>query len=279
MNISVIIATYDESGVIQQCITSLLAQTRRFELLLVDDGSTDNTFGVIDELIHTHNSIIVLKQNHLGPAAARNLGAQKASGEILVFVDADMTFHKDFLEQLVQPIEADLSRGTFTKDEYVLNWNNIWARCWNYNQGIANNRRIPADYPDKAPVFRAILASEFKRIGGYTVGVGWTDDWTLSRKLGYHSTSTHAVCYHANPGTLYEVYKQARWIGKNEFLAGNWFRFFISVFRFSFPASILLGILGTITYKTPEFLLFKLWYDFAVSVSLLESRVSRNLNK
>lgn len=278
MKISVIIPTYNESLVIKACLDSLAKQTRDFELIIVDDGSIDRTL----EIVHDHELAqkdTILKIEHKGPAAARNLGAQKASGQILVFVDADMTFESDFLNELVRPIEQGKSKGTFSKQEIVSNWDVVWARCWNYNQGIDMSMRTPKNYPDTAPVFRAILASEFSRVNGYTEGIGWTDDWTLSRKLGFQSTSTEAKYYHANPDTLKEVYKQARWIGKNEFISGTFIRSFLNLIRYSFFFSLITSCIKSFQYKTPLFIFFKLVYDFAIILSIIQVSLGGHRNK
>ena len=159
MKISVIIPTYNESNAIGECIASLAKQTYHdFEIIVVDDGSTDETPEKISSRVTT------LHQNHLGAGAARNLGVKRASGEILVFVDADMTFDKNFLKNLVKPILSGSAKGTFSKYEYVSNWENVWARCWNINQNWEERKRHPRNYPDKQKVFRAILKKEFDRL-------------------------------------------------------------------------------------------------------------------
>lgn len=278
MKISVIIPTYNESLVIEKCLKSLSLQSRSFELIIVDDGSTDATYETIQHSEYVKDALL-LKSKHQGPGAARNIGARKATGSILVFVDSDMEFDKNYIQDLVSPIEKGASSGTFTKNEYVSNWNNFLARAWNYNQNIFDNRRIPQDYPNTSPVFRAILRSEFMRVGGFTEGVGWTDDWTLSEKLHYQATITSAICYHANPETLNEVFYQARWIGKNKFLTQNIFRRILNLFRYSLVSALVVGLYKSFYYKFPPFLFFKIIYNYAISVSLLESFLSVSKNK
>src|SRR5258708_287940 len=101
---------------------------------------------------------------------ASNLGAKQAKGKILVFVDADMTFHPNFLQKLIEPILKEKAQGTFSKDEYVSNWENIWAKCWNINEGLPPKRRLPLSKPNHQKVFRSILKSEFDRVGGFSKG-------------------------------------------------------------------------------------------------------------
>src|SRR3990167_8387264 len=170
MKLSVIIPVYNEEDVIIDCLKSLSHQIYKdFEIIVVDDGSTDN-------LKLKSQNLKILTQNHKGPGAARNLGAKHAKGDILIFVDADMTFDKDFIKELVAPIKAGKGIGTFSKEEYLLNKNNDIAVCWNINRYILNkwkldsqvySRMLPAGYPDKQEVFRAIKKSGFMKVGGF----------------------------------------------------------------------------------------------------------------
>src|SRR3989344_5120976 len=98
MKISVIIATYNEAKVIEKCLQSLLRQNRNFELIIVDDGSTDATFHILAQSSFAKNALL-LKTDHKGPGGARNIGVQKAAGSILVFVDSDMEFDPNFLQE------------------------------------------------------------------------------------------------------------------------------------------------------------------------------------
>lgn len=279
MNISVIIPIYNEKHVIKKCLDSLTNQTKKHETVIVDDGSTDRTLEFLRNNKLLNKKIKILSQSHSGPGAARNFGEREASGEILVFVDADMTFVTNFLEKLVDPIVNGKSKGTFTREEYVANWENIWARCWNYNSDLFDQRRIPVNYPNESPVFRAILTSEFKKVKGFDTGVGWTDDWSLSQKLGYKSTATDAKCFHSNPDSLNEVFYQARWIGKNDFLSGNLLLIIINSIRFSFVSSIIIGFYKALIFQTSPFIIFKLIYNFGITTGLLESIFSKNKNK
>ncbi len=281
MKISVIIPVFNEENVIGLCLTSLVKQTRECEIIIVDDGSTDSSkFKVHSSKSHLKlDKLILIDQIHQGPGAARNAGVRHANGDILVFVDADMTFASDFLEQLVSPIVERKSKGTFTKNEQVSNWENVWARCWNFNLGLKSSRRIPDNYPDTAPVFRAILKSEFIRVGGFDVSVGWTDDWTLSRKLGYLATATHASCFHNSPDSLIEVFRQARWIGKNEFFTKSTLRKLWNLLKHSLFMSIFLGIYKSIQFGHWQFLLFKIVYDLAVTVGITSQIFNSHRNK
>ncbi len=222
-DISVVIPVYNEEKVVGRCLESLARQTLQpKEIIVVDDGSADRTLKEIGIATSQtpRNDIKILRQNHKGAGAARNLGVSKATGEILVFVDADMTFSKTFLEDLVKPILEGKSKGTFSKLEYIANWNNRFSRFWNYAKGIYEPRSIPADYPKTAPVFRAVLKSEFDKAGGFDENKGYNDDWSLSEKLGYQATAAKARFFHYNPENLAEAFIQAKWSGKRKYKFG-----------------------------------------------------------
>jgi hypothetical protein len=131
-----------------------------------------------------------------------------------------MTFSRTFLADLVKPILEGKSKGTFSKLEYIANWNNRFSRFWNYAKGIYEPRSIPLDYPETAPVFRAILKSEFDKVGGFDESKGYNDDWSLSEKLGIKATETKAGFYHYNPENLSETFTQSRWTGRRKYKFG-----------------------------------------------------------
>lgn len=268
--ISVIIPTYNEESVISSCLRSLDKQKNtNFEVIVIDDGSLDDTLGVVRELGIQNYELKILEQKHKGPGEARNLGAKSATGEILVFVDADMTFDVDFIDKLTKPIATVKSKGTFSKQEYVSNWDNIWARCWNLNEGWRGRKRHAETHPNTQRVFRAILKSEFDRVGGFDSGGHYTDDY-LSDKLGYEATLAQgAKSYHENPDNLKEVFTQAKWAGKRKYKFGI-FGLIVALIRSSFPFSIVIGTAKSIINFQPVFFIFKITYDLGSFLGILE---------
>ena len=261
---SIIIPVYNEEKSILMCLRSLKQQTyKNFEIIIVDDGTNDGTVAKVLQYKKNNSNIKFLQQKHLGPASARNFGSKNSSGGILVFLDGDMTFEKHFLKKLTAPIISSRAKGTFSKDEFVSNWNNIWSRCWNINLNLPAKKRIPKRYPDTQKVFRAILKKEFDRVSGFSKG-GYTDDYTLSEKLGYGAVAADkAVFYHANPDTLAEVYKQAKWVAKRRYKLG-YIGFVIALLRSSLPVSILIGLLKSLRNVEPRFLIFKIVFDLGI---------------
>lgn len=99
--ISVIIPVYNASCYIHRCIESVLSQAyRKFELILVDDGSKDDSGVICDNYALQDNRVLVIHQNNSGAGAARNAGLAKAQGEYIVFVDSDDMIWQGYFEAL-----------------------------------------------------------------------------------------------------------------------------------------------------------------------------------
>lgn len=279
MKVSIIIPTYNEEEVITECLRSLSKQSfQDMEIIVVDDGSTDQTQEILREGIKSYG-IRMFSQDHKGAGAARNLGVAKSKGEILVFVDADMTFEKDFIKNLTTPISKGESQGTWSKEEYVSNWDNELARAWNINEGWEEKRRHPKKYPKTQKVFRAILKTEFDKVGGFDPSRGYVDDWSLSEKLGYEATlAPGAVFYHKNPDNLKEIFLQAKWIAKRRYKLGKIGAIY-ALIRASLPESLWQGIIKGVTHKEPVFFIFKIVYDFGVFVGILEHLLTGKVSK
>ncbi len=100
--VSIIIPVYNRSAYLEESINSVLAQTyQNFEIILIDDGSTDNTLDMCIRLSEEDSRIKVLLQNHAGVSAARNIGIDAAVGEFVFFIDSDDAIHSVLLEALV----------------------------------------------------------------------------------------------------------------------------------------------------------------------------------
>lgn len=96
--ISVIIPVYNTERYIKRCLDSLLSQNHKdFELILVDDGSTDQSGTICDEYASRDSRIKVFHKKNGGVSSARNTGLEKARGEWIAFVDSDDFVDEDYL--------------------------------------------------------------------------------------------------------------------------------------------------------------------------------------
>lgn len=98
--VSIIVPVYKAEKYLNRCIDSILAQTfTDWELLLIDDGSTDRSGDICDEYAKKDTRIRVFHKENGGVSSARNLGLDSAQGEWVTFIDADDYILPDFLVQ------------------------------------------------------------------------------------------------------------------------------------------------------------------------------------
>lgn len=102
MFLSVIIAVYNAENYIKECLESIKKQTENdYEVVLVDDGSEDNSLAICEEFAKENEKIKVISVSHKGAAAARNEGLKNATGDYVLFLDSDdFILREDFFEFL-----------------------------------------------------------------------------------------------------------------------------------------------------------------------------------
>lgn len=106
--VSIIVPVYDIEEYLVECIESILAQTwKHFEIILVDDGSTDSSGKMCDEYAEKYNCIFVIHKKNGGLSSARNAGIDVARGNYLAFIDSDDVVHPDYLRELVNIVEKE----------------------------------------------------------------------------------------------------------------------------------------------------------------------------
>lgn len=112
MKYSLIIPVYNSELFLEKCLDSVLAQTfKDFEVILIDDGSSDNSLNVCKEYSQMDHRFRVFHQENSGVSVARNLGLKEAKGEYLVFLDSDDTISEGYLEEFDQYDSDCIIRG------------------------------------------------------------------------------------------------------------------------------------------------------------------------
>lgn len=110
--ISIIMPCYNAAAYLHASVGSVQAQTHTdWELVIVDDGSTDDSWQVLQKLAHTDSRIKVFEQSNAGAAAARNRALQEARGAYTAFLDSDDTWHPEFLEAMKTALAANPAAG------------------------------------------------------------------------------------------------------------------------------------------------------------------------
>ena len=213
MLVSIIIPTYNGAKRIGKCLTALSQQYYQgeFEIIVVDDGSTDDTQ---EEIIKNYPQISLIQQKNAGPAAARNHGAQVAKGEILLMTDDDCVPMPDWISQMVQPFLDDFELVGI-KGVYRTHQRELTARF------------VQLEYEDKYDVMAKYTNIDF--IDTYSAGyrrdiflkydgfdttfpVACTEDQELSFRLGRDGHKMkfipQAIVYHTHPNSVLSYIKK-----------------------------------------------------------------------
>lgn len=123
--ISIIIPAYNVDKFIRRCLDSILSQSyQNFEIILVDDGSTDNSLVICEDYAYNDKRIKLIRQTNRGVSSARNTGLKFSIAEYICFVDSDDWLEKDFCQDMLNGLlkfNADLSICTF-KTFYDINF-------------------------------------------------------------------------------------------------------------------------------------------------------------
>lgn len=126
IKISVIIPVYNSKTFLKECVNSVLTQTyQNFEVLLIDDGSTDGSSKICDDLEKIDKRIKVFHKGNEGVSSARNLGIEKAKGDYIAFVDSDDYLLSNYLNKLLYAIEITNSDIAFCYSKRFQNLNKI----------------------------------------------------------------------------------------------------------------------------------------------------------
>src|SRR5262249_60312408 len=129
----VVVRVSDADSILGECLSCLYASSwRDFETVLVDDGSTDATRTIASR----YPVRIVPSGGRVGPAAARNLGARLAEGDILFFIDSDVILRPDSLARLVEQFDVavdvdglvGVQAAEMRHRDLVSQYQNIWMR-------------------------------------------------------------------------------------------------------------------------------------------------------
>jgi glycosyltransferase involved in cell wall biosynthesis len=213
--VSALVAVYNEEQHLEQCLESLRAQSyQALEIIVADDGSTDRSAGIARRM----PGVQLVSGSHRGKATAMNAGAACAAGDVLLFLDGDLYFDREYVARLVQPIVEGSAIGTCHATERVANPENAWSRCWQHRAGLPPDQRLrlsPSQLAEGSPIFRALRSDVFRSAGGFE-DAGYDDDHTLYPKIRQRAVFvTEAVCYHYNSETLTQVFGQGVWGGKS----------------------------------------------------------------
>jgi glycosyltransferase involved in cell wall biosynthesis len=147
-DVSVIIPCYNGAEFVGQAIGSVLAQTDPVrEVIVIDDGSTDDSAKVIKQFADRH--VVLIEQDHQGESHARNKGIERASSELIALLDADDVWTHDKVKQQVQALEA--------MPEAVA----VHSRVFNFERDLDDRQREQTEKTKDDPDVSDLLAYHY----------------------------------------------------------------------------------------------------------------------
>jgi len=216
MDISVVVPAYNSAPTIGACLEGLLAQSmprKRYEVIVVDDGSCDETREIVGEY-----DVRLIAQARRGPAAARNRGVAEAEGEIVLFTDADCVPIESWVAEMLRPFDDDEVVGV--KGAYRTRQRGIvprFVQCEYEERYERMARQRQIDFIDTyAAGYRRNVFLEER---GFDVRYpnASVEDQELSFRLaerGYKMVfNPQAVVYHQHPRTLVAYFRRKFNIG------------------------------------------------------------------
>ena len=214
---SVIVPSYNSKKTIGVCLKSLLKQSlpkKHYEVIVVDDGSTDGTVELVSEF-----PVKLFKQPHRGPAAARNFGAKHSKGNILFFTDADCVPDRNWIKTMVEPFEDEQVAGVSGAYK-TLNKDKLIARFAGYEIEERHEKLKKQKYIDFIGTFSAAYRKNvFFKFGGFDTkfAMASAEDSDLSFNVSKSKNilvfQPKAFVYHTHPDTLWKFLKQKFWRG------------------------------------------------------------------
>lgn len=179
--VSIILPTYNRAYVLWRAIRSVLAQTEaRWQLIVVDDGSTDCTPRMLEEFRDPR--ITTVRTDNRGPSAARNIGLQQAAGEFVAYLDSDNVWHPDFLEEMLAPAKQRPDDTLWYCGATVTFWERDAGSEWRLIERVDEPRRqysLEDVWRLKSPDTNCIMHRRevLQAVDGWDEDCRWLEDW------------------------------------------------------------------------------------------------------
>lgn len=230
--VSIVVPVYKTEKYLERCVSSLVRQTLKgIEIILVDDGSPDNSGIKCDYFAKTDSRIKVIHKANGGLSSARNAGLNAVNGKYVGFVDSDDDVEPDMYEKLA--LIAEQYQVDFVMSDYlrIEADGNRYIKTISIEEGLYTKERINKDiFPslimgeniDYGPLLsvchclyrREFLARNHIR---FDEQVRWSEDNIFSACMGYHANSFYYLKnealyhYYQNPGTITTAFRQGAW--------------------------------------------------------------------
>ena len=213
LRVSVVIPTYNSAESLRVCLDALSAQDfpdSDFEVFVVDDGSTDNTREVVESYAEAPANIRYWRQEHGGPALARNHGTWRTSGRIVMFTDADCKPCPNWISQMAAPFEEPGSTVAAVKGAYKTRQDGFIARFAQMEFESRYRKMMKREVVDFVDTYSAAFSrTVFTELEGFDTSfpLANNEDVEFSYRMadrGHRMVfNPDAVVYHHHPDTIY----------------------------------------------------------------------------
>jgi glycosyltransferase involved in cell wall biosynthesis len=206
MSVSIIMPAFNVEKFVSDAINSVLNQTyKNFELIIIDDGSKDNTLKVVCSF--DDKRIKVLKQENLGVSKARNAGINKSQNKYIAFIDSDDKWHPKKLENFINNISEN-NIGIYHSNVILFDENGKDLSKYNYSEPISldNDRDLILIY-DFIVLSSVIIPKKvLTEFNGFAEDLNGTEDWDLwikiTRRYNIYKIEEYDTFYRVNPNGL-----------------------------------------------------------------------------
>lgn len=191
MRFSVIVPLYNKAPYVRRTLESIVAQTfRDYEVIVVDDGSTDNSLAVVNEFVERLDirdwKLEIVSQANAGVAAARNNGVAKSKGEYVCFLDADDWWEPSWLEEIDKLIKEYPDAGLYATN-YVYYKPGKTHVALNLERGYMNypEAYVHGEMPVTS-ITTCMSRKVFDEMGGFPIGIKLGEDFLLWAETALH---------------------------------------------------------------------------------------------
>ena len=195
---SIILPTYNRAYVLWRAIASVLTQTEvRWELIVVDDGSTDDTHRLLEEFHDVRIRVFILSNR--GPAAARNHGARQARAPYLAYIDSDNWWHPEYLATMLRAIQQQPEGVLWYCGQHTTIWRREPTGIWTLEAMTIDTRAqydIAAVLQLKGADTNCIVHTRqvLEAVGGWDESCFFLEDWDFfARCFLRHPTQVYWV--------------------------------------------------------------------------------------
>lgn len=221
--VSIVIPSFNYADKVGRAIQSAMRQTYTDvkDIVVVDDGSTDNTEDVVKEWMQKDARIVYLSQQNAGVAVARNNGIASTDSKYVSCLDADDAMEPEFIERCVRELERDNSLGlVYTKIRHVLpngrSGISPWPNEWDFDEQLKHKNQVPTCNVFKREVWRA-LGGYKKRYCPMGAGSEDAEFWTRIGAYGWKcklATTEPLFVYSLGSGRVSgnKEYKEVDWL-------------------------------------------------------------------